>query len=92
MARLRELYLEALSLEGAVGLNIATRADCLGEGVPELLAQIAERTVLTVELGLQSSNDKTAELINRGHSFAPESLWAAPPDSFRVRPSSRHSP
>ena len=70
VARLRELYLEALNLEGAVGLNIATRADCLGEGVPELLAQIAERTVLTVELGLQSSNDKTAELINRGHSFA----------------------
>ena len=66
---LRRLYYEALSLEDVVGLNIATRADCLGEGVPELLAQIAERTVLTVELGLQSSDDKTAELINRGHSF-----------------------
>ncbi|MBQ8849382.1 MAG: TIGR01212 family radical SAM protein [Clostridia bacterium] len=69
MERLRELYSEALSLEGVVGLNIATRADCLGEGVPELLAEIAEQTVLTVELGLQSSHDKTAELINRGHSY-----------------------
>lgn len=68
--RLRKLYYEALALDGVVGLNIATRADCLGEGVPELLAEIAEKTVLTVELGLQSSNDKTAELINRGHSFA----------------------
>ena len=67
--RLRKLYYEALALDGVVGLNIATRADCLGEGVPELLAEIAEKTVLTVELGLQSSNDKTAELINRGHSF-----------------------
>ena len=68
--RLRKLYYEALSLEGVVALNIATRADCLGDGVPELLAEIAEKTTLTVELGLQSSNDKTADLINRGHSYA----------------------
>ena len=67
--RLRELYDEALSLEGVVGLNIATRADCLGEGVTDLLAELAEKTVLTVELGLQTSDDKTAELINRGHCF-----------------------
>ena len=42
--RLRELYEEALALPGAVGLNIATRADCLGDGVPEYLAEIADRT------------------------------------------------
>ena len=42
--RLRRLYYEALALDGAVALNIATRADCLGEGVPELLAEIAEQT------------------------------------------------
>jgi radical SAM protein (TIGR01212 family) len=53
-----------------VGLNIATRADCLPEDVCEYLADIAERTVLTVELGLQTSNDDTANKINRGHSFA----------------------
>lgn len=67
---LRRLYEEALSLRGVVGLNIATRADCLGDGVPELLAELAEKTALTVELGLQTSDDKTAELINRGHSFS----------------------
>lgn len=66
---LRKLYYEALSLDGVVGLNIATRADCLGEGIPELLAEIAERTELTVELGLQSSDDATAAFINRGHTF-----------------------
>jgi radical SAM protein (TIGR01212 family) len=37
--------------------------------VVEYLAEIAERTTLTVELGLQSSNDETARLINRGHTF-----------------------
>ena len=67
--RLREFYEEALALPGAVGLNIATRADCLGDGVPEYLAEIADRTVLTVELGLQTCHDETARRINRGHTY-----------------------
>ncbi len=67
--KLRELFEEALSQEGVVGLNIATRADCLGEGVPEYLAELAERTVLTVELGLQTVHDAVARKINRGHTF-----------------------
>ena len=66
---LREKFYEALETEGAVGLNIATRADCLEDATVELLAEIAERTVLTVELGLQTTLDKTADLINRGHTF-----------------------
>ena len=67
---LRERYEQALSEDGIVGLNIATRADCLEDDVVEYLASLAERTVLTVELGLQTSCDKTAALINRGHDFA----------------------
>ncbi len=55
---------------GVVGLNIATRADCLEDDVLEYIAELADRTVLTVELGLQSSDDDTAKLINRGHSYA----------------------
>ncbi|MBQ9132114.1 MAG: TIGR01212 family radical SAM protein [Clostridia bacterium] len=67
---LRQRYEEALSQEGIVGLHIATRADCLPPDVVEYLAELAERTALTVELGLQSSNDATAARINRGHTFA----------------------
>ncbi len=70
LAVLREKYEEALALDGVVALNIATRADCLADDVVAYLAEIAERTVLTVELGLQSIHDETAEKINRGHSFA----------------------
>ena len=69
-SRLRELFEEALSLPDVVGLNIATRADCLEDETVAYLAQLAERTTLTVELGLQSTNDQTAALINRGHTFA----------------------
>ena len=67
---LKKHFEEALSLEGVVGINIATRADCLESDVCEYLAKLSERTALTVELGLQSSSDKTAERINRGHSYA----------------------
>lgn len=67
---LRAKFEEALEQDGIVGLNVATRADCLPPDVLELLAELAERTVLTVELGLQSSNDQTAARIRRGHTFA----------------------
>jgi len=68
--RLRQLYEAALALPGAVGLNIATRADCLPGAVLSLLAEIAEKTMLTVELGLQTAHDETAARIHRGHTFA----------------------
>lgn len=70
LERLKECYEEALLQEGIVGINIATRADCLPPDVIEYLAELAERTTLTVELGLQSSNDETAKRINRGHDFS----------------------
>ncbi len=69
LAVLKEKFEEALAFEGAVGLNIATRADCLPDDVVEYLADIAERTVLTVELGLQTVHDETAFKINRGHTL-----------------------
>ena len=66
---LKEKYDKAISLEGAVGLNIATRADCIDREKAEYLASLAEKTELTVELGLQSSDDKTATFINRCHTY-----------------------
>lgn len=60
----------ALACPGIVGLSIATRADCLPHDVCAYLAELAGRTFLTVELGLQTIHDKTARFINRGHNFA----------------------
>ena len=67
---LRPLFEEVLTYPAVVGLNIATRADCLPEETVALLRELSERTVLTVELGLQTSHDPTAALINRGHTYA----------------------
>ena len=68
--RLRPLFEEALTYPCVVGMNIATRADCLPDEVVALLRELSERTVLTVELGLQTAHDDTAALINRGHTYA----------------------
>lgn len=66
---LRQVYEEAASLPGAVMLDIATRADCLSDEAVSEIVRISEHLPVTVELGLQSSSDRTAELIGRGHDF-----------------------
>lgn len=66
--RLERVYREAVSC-GVSGLAIATRADCIDEQIAELLARLNGELPVTVELGLQSVHDSTAEKINRGHTF-----------------------
>ncbi|MBE6637772.1 MAG: TIGR01212 family radical SAM protein [Ruminococcaceae bacterium] len=65
---LEERYREALSLPGVVGLTIATRCDCLPDSTVALLRRLDTETHLTVELGLQTANDRTAIRIGRGHT------------------------
>jgi radical SAM protein (TIGR01212 family) len=67
---LRDLYREALSFPGVVGLSIGTRPDCLSPEILDLLADMARDRLLWLELGLQSAHDHTLRLINRGHDAA----------------------
>ena len=67
---LKEKFEEALTFPNVVGLAIATRADCISDGVADYLGELAKRTYLEVELGLQSVHDVTGERINRCHSYA----------------------
>ena len=69
-AIIRDKIEPVMKKDGVVGLNIATRADCLEDETVEYLRELAERTTLTVELGLQSAHDVTPNLINRGHTYA----------------------
>ena len=68
--RLRTLYAEALALPDVVGLSIATRPDCLDDAVCAVLAEFADRTDLTVELGVQTVWDETAARCNLCHTYA----------------------
>lgn len=67
---LKERFESVLDCEGLVGISIATRADCLDVAKADYLAQLAEKTFVEVELGLQSVFDITGERINRCHSYA----------------------
>ncbi len=66
---LKEKFESALKLPNTVGLSISTRPDCLDDDVVDYLRELSKRTYLTVELGLQSANNKTLKLINRGHTY-----------------------
>ena len=66
---LREKYNEAIKQEGVVALAIATRPDCLGDDVLDLLEEINKDVYVWVELGLQTVSDETARKINRGYKL-----------------------
>ena len=63
---LRRLYSEATAPEDIVGLDVATRPDCLGPAVLDVLAEFAAQKPLWVELGLQTIHENTARVIRRG--------------------------
>ena len=65
LENLKRKYDEALIDERIVGISIATRPDCIDEEIAKLLSSYKNDYYVSVELGLQSSNDKTGELINR---------------------------
>ena len=65
--RLRELYYKAIQPDYIVGLSIGTRPDCLPQEVIELLGEVNKIKPVSVELGLQTANDNTAQYIRRGY-------------------------
>lgn len=62
-------YMEDACVDGIVEINVSTRPDCINEDYLNILKGISkEKNVsITIELGLQSSNDETLKKINRGH-------------------------
>ncbi|MBF0301524.1 MAG: TIGR01212 family radical SAM protein [Desulfamplus sp.] len=68
--RMKEMYDEALRADGVVGMAIGTRPDCIDQDKIDLIDSYADKYLVWLEYGLQSSHDRTLELINRGHDFA----------------------
>ena len=67
LSELKEKYESILNLPNVIGLSIATRSDSISDEVLNYLSELNKKTFLTIELGLQSSNDTTLNYINRGH-------------------------
>lgn len=66
---LKKLYEKVLSFKNVVGLNIATRPDSITDECLDYLEELNKKTYLTIELGLQTTNEKTTKLINRCHTL-----------------------
>ena len=66
---LREKYTEAVNHRDIVMLSVATRPDCLPNEVIDLLKEINNIKPVSVELGLQTIHEKSAEYIRRGYNL-----------------------
>lgn len=64
---LKKKYDSALIDDRIVALDIATRPDCINEDIAKLISSYIPKYKVFVELGLQTSNDNTAKIINRGY-------------------------
>lgn len=62
------LYRKTLSFLEIVGISIGTRPDCLPEEMLDMLSELNAIKPVTVELGLQTVHNKTAERIHRGYN------------------------
>ena len=69
VSRLEELYMQAIADPEVRILSIATRPDCLGPDVLELLDRINRIKPVWVELGLQTIHPATAAYIRRGYDL-----------------------
>lgn len=70
VSRLRQLFFEAAAHPDIRALSIATRPDCLGPEVLDLLREVSRIKPVWVELGLQTVHERTATFIRRGYPFS----------------------
>lgn len=66
---LRERFEAAVSQPDVVGIAIGKRPDCLPEDVVDYLAELNDRMEVWIDLGLQTTFEKTSRLINRAHEY-----------------------
>ena len=67
---LEKIFFEAIENDDIVALSIATRPDCLGDEVIDLLYRLNQIKPVWVELGLQSIHESTAAFIRRGYDLS----------------------
>jgi radical SAM protein (TIGR01212 family) len=67
--KLKSIYNQALAQEDIIGMVIATRPDCIDEEKLDYFASLSKKCYLIIEYGVESCNNRTLQLIQRGHTF-----------------------
>jgi len=65
---MRDNFEIAISYPFVKGMVIGTRPDCLSPSLFDLWNEYSEKTFISVELGIQTFNDKILQFLRRGHS------------------------
>jgi len=68
--KLKKTYDIALNHPEITGIVIGTRPDCLPDEVLDYLADLSTRTLVELEIGIESCNDDVLRECLRGHDFA----------------------
>lgn len=66
---LKKMYEEALSVPKVVGLVIGTRPDCISDEIIDYLDELSKTYFISLEFGVESTNEKTLLNVNRCHTF-----------------------
>ena len=66
---MKELYTEAIDHPDIIGLVIGTRPDCINEDIIDFLSDLAKDYFIALEFGVESTINRTLDLINRCHTF-----------------------
>lgn len=67
---LREKFLAAARRDDIAAVSIASRPDCFDPEVIDMIKDIIAVKPVWIELGLQTANDRTAQLINRCYDIS----------------------
>lgn len=68
--RLEALFFPVADLPEIKAVSVATRPDCLGGDVLDVLERLRKKKPLFVELGLQTIHEESARLIRRGYPLS----------------------
>ncbi len=69
LEELKKIYNQAISHPDIVGLVIGTRPDCVDDEKLDYFEELAKEKYLTIEYGIESTNNETLKRINRHHTF-----------------------
>lgn len=66
---LTKIYEEALSHPKVIGIVVGTRPDCINNELLDYFTELSKTTYVMIEYGIESTDNKTLEFINRGHDY-----------------------
>ena len=89
LEELKTIYNQAMKHPDIIGLVIGTRPDCIDDEKLDYFETLAKKKYLTIEYGIESTQNKTLKRINRHHTYQ-ESVVAIQKTAERNIPVGAH--